>query len=62
MVVSIYDGHDPMAPMPRFDRHPSCRGVRPWRSPAIGEQDVSDKPRYVRMARFGRHSTSLARR
>ena len=61
MVVALFDGHPPMTPMPQFDGHRSCRGVRPWRGAAFDEQDVSDKPRYVRRARLGRRSTSLVR-
>jgi arylsulfatase A-like enzyme len=62
MVISIYDGHNPMTPMPRFDGHPACRGVAPWRGPGFDEPDVSDKPGYVRMAHMGRRSTDLVGR
>jgi arylsulfatase A-like enzyme len=63
MVVSLYDGHDPMKPMPQFDGHPACRSVRPLTSPAVNEPDVSDKPAYVRgHRRVGRSQSSLRSR
>lgn len=45
--VSLYDGHKPYQPMPRFKNHAKCRNVKPWSGPAFSEKDVSDKPAYV---------------
>jgi arylsulfatase A-like enzyme len=48
LIVSLFSGHPPNLPMRRFDGHRACRDVRPWDGPAFDEEDVSDKPRYVR--------------
>jgi arylsulfatase A-like enzyme len=47
MVVSLYDGHDPLLPMRRFEGDPRCRGLKGWSGPAYDEADVSDKPTWV---------------
>jgi N-acetylglucosamine-6-sulfatase len=63
MVVSVFDGHEPITPMPRFKRHPACRRVRPWAPASFDEADVSDKPRYVRRHhRLRREGSSLRSR
>lgn len=46
--LSLFDGHAPYEPMPRFRGHPACADVRPWDAPSYNEADVSDKPAYVR--------------
>ncbi len=46
-ILSIYNGHTPNLPMPRFKGHPMCADVEPWQGPAYNEDDVSDKPQYV---------------
>lgn len=51
MIVSLFDGHDPITPMPRLRGHPACARVKPYSSPAFNEANVSDKPRYIRRTR-----------
>lgn len=46
--VPLYDGHNPNLPMPRFIGDPKCQNVRPFDAPSYNEEDVSDKPMYVR--------------
>lgn len=46
-IVSLYAGHAPNEPMPRFAGHPRCADVAPWQGPAYNEADVSDKPSWV---------------
>jgi arylsulfatase A-like enzyme len=48
MVLSIYDTHGPNIPMPEFKGDPRCQGIAPWKPPNYNEDDVSDKPAYVR--------------
>jgi len=48
LTVSLYDGHDPLEPMRRFEGDPKCADVGGWSGPAYDEVDVSDKPAYVR--------------
>lgn len=48
LVVSLYDGHDPLQPMRRFEGHPACADIEGWAGPAYDEADVSDKPAWVR--------------
>jgi N-acetylglucosamine-6-sulfatase len=45
--LSLFDGHAPYEPMPRFVGDPACADVDPWAGPAYDEADVSDKPAYV---------------
>ena len=45
--LSLFDGHAPYEPMPRFVGDPACADVAPWAGPAYDEADVSDKPAYV---------------
>ena len=62
MVISLYDGHDPNQPMPRFVGQPACRNMA-WHGPAYNERVVDDKPRYVRNRnRIGLPSYSLRTR
>ncbi len=46
-VLSIYNGHTPNEPLPRFKDHRKCAEVEPWQGPAYNEEDVSDKPLHV---------------
>jgi len=48
LIVSLYDGHIPLTPLPRFKNHPKCRYIKDWKGPAYNELDVSDKPAYIR--------------
>ncbi len=48
LVVSLYDGHDPLKPMRRFEGDPRCASTEGWSGPAYDEADVSDKPAWVR--------------
>jgi len=50
-VLSLYDGHDPNLPLPRFAGAEECRGET-WWGPAFNEKDVSDKPRHIRLQRL----------
>jgi hypothetical protein len=34
--------------MRRFQNHPKCRSVAGWQGPAYNENNVSDKPAYIR--------------
>jgi arylsulfatase A-like enzyme len=45
--LSLFDGHAPYEPMPRFVGDPACTDVAPWAGPAYDEADVSDKPAWV---------------
>ena len=49
--LSLYDGHDPSLPLPRFEGAKECRGET-WWGPAFNEEDVSDKPRHIRLHRL----------
>lgn len=63
MVVSLYDGHDPLKPMRRFEGDPRCRSIKGWSGPAYDEADVSDKPSWVRQhKRLGAPSYDLTQR
>ena len=46
--VALYDGHAPYQPMARFERHEKCQDIKPWTGPSFNEEDVSDKPKYIR--------------
>jgi arylsulfatase A-like enzyme len=48
LVVSLFDGHEPLTPMRRFEDDPRCQGIDGWAGPAYDEADVSDKPAWVR--------------
>ena len=48
LTVSLYDGHDPLQPMRRFEGDPRCQSLKGWSGPAYDEADVSDKPAWVR--------------
>jgi arylsulfatase A-like enzyme len=45
--LSLFDGHAPYDPLPRFVGHPACADFEPWAGPAYDEADVSDKPAWV---------------
>jgi N-acetylglucosamine-6-sulfatase len=63
MVVSLYDGHVPLEPMPRFRNDPACAHLEGWSGPAYDEADISDKPAYVQAhARLGPASYDLQAR
>lgn len=46
--LSIFNGHKPNLPMPRFVGHKACRGVKGWSGPGYNEANVADKPAHVR--------------
>lgn len=63
MVVSLYDGHKPLAPMRRFRGDPRCATVEGWSGPAYDEADVSDKPSWLQQyPRLGASAFDLTRR
>ena len=63
LTVSLYDGHEPLKPLRRFEGDPRCKNVSGWSGPAYDEADVSDKPRWVRKhPRLGAPSYDLTRR
>jgi arylsulfatase A-like enzyme len=47
LIVSLYDGHAPLKPMPRFEDHPACADIGSWSGPAYDEANVADKPSWV---------------
>jgi arylsulfatase A-like enzyme len=62
MIVSLFDGHHPYQPMRKFVGHPACLGES-WQGRAYDEEDVSDKPAYVRnIARRSSPSYDLSAR
>ena len=63
LVVSLYDGHEPLTPMARFEGHSKCADVGGWSGPAYDEADVSDKPAFIRAhPRSGSPSYDLRQR
>lgn len=46
-LLAPFAGHKPFRPAPRHVGSPSCAGVE-WTNPAFNEEDVSDKPQYIR--------------
>lgn len=47
MVVSLYDGHEPLTPMRRFEGDARCAALEGWSGPAHNEADISDKPAWL---------------
>ncbi|MGZ5422764.1 MAG: sulfatase-like hydrolase/transferase, partial [Aeromicrobium sp.] len=47
-VLSVVDTHLPNIPMPQFQADARCNSMQPWKPPNYNEEDVSDKPPYVR--------------
>jgi N-acetylglucosamine-6-sulfatase len=47
-LLSLYDGHDPNLPLPRFKGAKACADET-WWSPAFNEEDVSDKPAHIQV-------------
>jgi arylsulfatase A-like enzyme len=48
VLLSLFAGHNPNDPLPRYEGHRACRREPLWTSPSYDEKDVSDKPRHVR--------------
>jgi len=46
--MSLFSGHRPNLPMPRFDGDSRCRRIGGWSGPGYDEGDVKDKPAWVR--------------
>lgn len=47
-LLSLINTHAPHLPMPEFVGDPRCADMAPWKPPNYNEEDVSDKPTYVR--------------
>jgi N-acetylglucosamine-6-sulfatase len=46
--ITPYAVHGPMSPAPRHVGDARCRNISPWKPPDYNEQDVSDKPSYIK--------------